>query len=82
MTAPLFTKVRAIVADVLRVPESRITPGSSPENVETWDSPRHLSLVLAFEQEFGMELDPEEIDQMDRVERIVEVLEHKLNHHT
>jgi len=40
-----------------------------------------LNLILAFEQEFGVQLEPEEIDQMNNVERIIRILEQKLNHH-
>lgn len=82
MSSPLFERVRGIAADVLQVPGNEITPQSSTENVETWDSLHHLNLVLAFEQEFGVRFEPEEIDQMNSVQQIVTVLGHKLNHHS
>ena len=49
--------------------------------MQTWDSVRHLNLILAFEQEFGLQLEPEEIDQMNNIEGITSILEQKLNHH-
>ncbi len=82
MNSPLFERVRGIAADVLQVSGNEITAQSSTENVETWDSLHHLNLVLAFEQEFGVQFEPEEIDQMNSVQRIVAVLAHKLNHHS
>jgi acyl carrier protein len=81
MSSPLFETVRGIAADILEVRRNQITPQSSSENIETWDSVHHLNLILAFEQEFGLQLEPEEIDQMNNVERIVRILEQKLNHH-
>ena len=81
MSSALFERVRGIAADVLQVSGNEITPQSSTENVETWDSLHHLNLVLAFEQEFDVQFDPEEIDQMNNVQRIVAVLSQKLNHH-
>ncbi len=81
MSSPLFETVRRIAADILEVRPNQITPQSSSENIETWDSVHHLNLILAFEQEFGLQLEPEEIDQMNNVERIIRILEQKLNHH-
>jgi acyl carrier protein len=81
MSSPLFERVRGIAADILEVRPNQITPQSSSENIETWDSVHHLNLILAFEQEFGVQLEPEEIDQMISVEQITRILEQKLNHH-
>ena len=81
MSPPLFERVRGIAADILEVRPNQITLQSSSENVALWDSVHHLNLILAFEQEFGVQLEPEEIDQMNNVERIIRILEQKLNHH-
>jgi acyl carrier protein len=79
MTSPLFDKVRGITADVLQVPASQLTSQSSPESIEAWDSVHHLNLILAFEQEFGVQFGPEEIDEMNNLGRILDVLENKLS---
>jgi len=81
MSSQLFEKVRGITGDILEVSPDQITPQSSSENIETWDSVHHLNLILAFEQEFGIQLEPEEIDHMNNVERITTILAQKLNHH-
>lgn len=80
MNAPLFDRVRRIAADVLEVPQDRIRADSSSENIEAWDSLHHLNLVLALEQEFSLQFEPEEIDEMNNVKHILTVLEGKLNH--
>jgi acyl carrier protein len=80
MNPPLVDRVRRIAADVLEVPRQSIQPDSSPESVETWDSVHHLNLVLALEQEFRVQFEPEEIDEMYNIERIVAVLTSKMNH--
>jgi acyl carrier protein len=79
MSSPVLERVRGIAADVLRIPASQITPQSSPESIEAWDSVQHLNLVLALEQEFGVQFEPEEIDQMSNIDRIRSVLETKLS---
>ncbi len=82
MSAPLFERVRGIAADVLQVPATAITMESSTENIESWDSVHHLNLVLALEQEFDLQFEPEEMDQMHSIAHIVQVIENKQNHST
>jgi acyl carrier protein len=79
MSSPLLERVRTIAADVLQIPANQITPHSSTENSEAWDSVNHLNLILAYEQEFGIQFEPEEIDKMVSIEQIVNMLENKLN---
>ena len=78
MTPPTFERVRGIVADVLRVPADQISRQSSPETLATWDSVQHLNLILALEQEFTLQFEPEEMDEMSSVDHILAILERKL----
>src|ERR1700680_500494 len=73
----VFDRVRQIAADVLQVDPHLITRGSGPETLAYWDSVQHLNLILAFEQEFRLEFEPEEIDQMNTIDQILIVLERK-----
>ncbi len=79
MSSTILEKVRRVAADVLGVPAEQIDPQSSPENVQTWDSVQHLNLVLALEEKFSVQLDPEEIDQMHDIGKVAAILEAKLN---
>jgi acyl carrier protein len=78
MSTTLLDRVRSIAADVLEVPVVRISAGSSPETIDTWDSVHHLNLVLALEQEFNLQFEPEEIDQMKDIHHILEILGNKV----
>jgi len=49
--------------------QADVTPESSPETIESWDSVQHLNLVLALEEEYGFEFLPEEMDQAKTVGR-------------
>ena len=80
MTAPLLDRVRGIAADVLEVPAAKVGPDSSPETIDTWDSVHHLNLVLALEQEFNLQFEPEEIDQMKDIQHILDILGSKVAH--
>lgn len=74
----MLDRVRRIVADVFGLPIEEIRPDSSPDNIETWDSLQHLNLVLALEQEFGVQFSPEEIEQLLSVELVAALLREKV----
>jgi len=79
MSESAFDRIRGIAADVLGVKPETLSPSSSPESVENWDSVQHLNLVLAIEQQFGLEFAPEDIDQMKNLGSIASIAERKQN---
>jgi len=74
----VLKRVLAIAADVFQVPESSLSAASTPDTVESWDSLHHLELVLALEQEFGIQISPEEIEQLLSIELTAALMEEKL----
>jgi acyl carrier protein len=74
----MLKRVLAIAADVFQVDQSTIGPGSSPDSIETWDSLHHLSFVVALEQEFSVQISPEEIEQLLSLELTASLMEEKL----
>jgi acyl carrier protein len=79
MSTSIEQRVRDLAADLFNVPAQQFTPESSPGSVEGWDSLQQLNLVLAVEQQFEVQLGPEDIEQMGSIGRIVEILEEKLS---
>jgi acyl carrier protein len=67
-----------MASDLFATPAERLTPDSSPETIESWDSIQHLNLVLALEEKFGLQLSPEEIEQMNSIGQITKMVETKL----
>ena len=49
MSGEIFDDVRGVAADIFKVDVRLLNAASSPEQVEAWDSLRHLNLVLALE---------------------------------
>jgi acyl carrier protein len=74
----VLNKVLAIAADVFKVPQSSIGAASTPDTIETWDSLHHLEFVLALEQEFGIQISPEEIEQLLSIELTASLIEEKV----
>jgi acyl carrier protein len=52
--------LKNVMATVLEMPAAAIGEDTSMDNVEAWDSIRHLSLVLALEEEFGVRIPDED----------------------
>jgi acyl carrier protein len=46
--------------------------------IEAWDSTQHLNFVLALEEKFGLQLSPEEMEQMRNVGEAARLVETKL----
>jgi acyl carrier protein len=77
MNQDIFNQVREIAADLLAADVATLTPDSAPETLEAWDSVQHLNLVLAVESRFGLQFDPEEVDQMKSLGAIACVVDAK-----
>jgi len=69
--------LRDILADILEVPSDEITPDLGTETLESWDSFRHLQVVLAIEGEYGVQFDPQRIAELTTVSKIQTELEAK-----
>jgi acyl carrier protein len=78
LTPVVFDQIRTIASDLFGVPAENITAVSSPETLENWDSIQHLNLVLAVEERFGLQLSPEEIEQLKTVGDAAKLVESKL----
>lgn len=78
MTAAVFDQIQTMASDLFGVPAERITADSSPQTLEAWDSIQHLNLVLAVEEKFGLQLSPEEIEQMKSIGETVKLVESKM----
>lgn len=78
MTAVVFDQIRTMASDLFGVPAEQISAASSPQTLENWDSIQHLNLVLAVEEKFGVQLSPEEIEQMKNIGETAKLVESKL----
>ena len=47
-------RVFDVISNVMGVPRDQVSEATSPDNLEQWDSVRHVNLILAIEQEFGI----------------------------
>jgi acyl carrier protein len=71
------SSLRDIFADTLEITPEEVTPELDAETIDTWDSFRHLQLILAIEGEYGVQFDPQQIPELTTVARIQKILEEK-----
>jgi acyl carrier protein len=68
-------KLLAIMAKILRQPAERIGPDAAIGNVPNWDSTAHMRIMLALEDEFGVELNESQMVEMTSLAKIRAVVE-------
>ena len=57
-------RIDELVSKILKMPLAEISRDMTPESVKDWDSLNHLVLVVALEEEFVIDIEPEEIIEM------------------
>lgn len=57
-------KIKKLFAILLRESEAKIHDETRPADLERWDSLQHLILVSGFEEEFDVNVDPDEAVEM------------------
>ena len=58
------TKIKQVMSAVFEIPIELINSDASSDNIENWDSLRHLNLILALEEEFGVSIPDEEVGNL------------------
>lgn len=57
-------QIRIVMSAVFEVPLDKISEEASPDNIESWDSIKHLNLILALEEEFDITIPDEEVGNL------------------
>lgn len=58
------TKIKQVMSVVFEITLESIGDDASTDNIENWDSLRHLNLILALEEEFGVSIPDEEVGNL------------------
>ncbi|UCC95306.1 MAG: acyl carrier protein [Candidatus Omnitrophota bacterium] len=71
--------IKKVMSAVFGIDESAIDEATSPDIIETWDSLRHMTLIIALEEEFSIQFDDAEIAEMINLQRIRTAIEKKVS---
>ena len=68
-------RLREVLANVLEVESSAISAETSVESEPRWDSLRHMTLIFAIEDAFGVQFDDDELPKLTSVAAIQRALD-------
>ena len=57
-------RIKTVMSAVFEIPVEQIQDKSSPDTIESWDSLKHMNMVVALEEEFEVEFTDDEILEM------------------
>ncbi len=70
-------RIKKVMSNVFNINVDSINNESSPDNIENWDSLKHMNLIIALEEEFRIEFDDEEIVDSMNYALILNILSSK-----
>jgi acyl carrier protein len=73
----LLAQLQEIMIDVFDVDDLTITPETTADDVDEWDSLSHVRLVVAVERKFGFKFKNAEIEALKTVGDLVRLIESK-----
>lgn len=68
-------RIRTIMSAVFDLPIESINEDSSPDSIESWDSLKHINLVVALEEEFKINFSDNEILEILNFKLIKKIVE-------
>jgi acyl carrier protein len=74
-------KIYQLMSNVFEIPVEEISEDSSLDSIESWDSLRHLNLILAIEEEFGITIPDEEVGNLINYKLIELIINEQLGKH-
>jgi acyl carrier protein len=71
----LDSRILKVMSLVFDIHVDSLNGDSSSDNIEAWDSLKHLNLILALEEEFNLEIPDEEVGNLMNYKLIKLVIE-------
>ncbi len=72
-------KIRNVMAVVFEIETDQISEDAEPGVVTNWDSLRHMNLIVALEEEFGIQFTDDEMTDLLNFKLISAIITEKLN---
>ena len=70
-------KIKSIMAEVLEMSADQIGESTAMDNTDSWDSLKHMEMVMALEESFQVELPADEMMEMISFNDIKRILRDK-----
>lgn len=70
----IFSRLNKVFQDVFDDDSIRVTPKTTANDIEDWDSLEHITLINAVEREFKMKFKMGEISSMKNVGEMAQII--------
>ena len=76
-TREIFERLDRVFQDVFDDDTIHVTPKTTADDIEDWDSLEHINLIGAVEQEFKMRFKMKEVSSMKNVGEMMSIIEER-----
>lgn len=77
LQSEIYTELTELFRDIFSNDHIVLTPDTTAEDVDGWDSFSHISVIVAVETRFGVKMKTSEIDGLANVGSLVKAIEAK-----
>ena len=77
MTNKIEDRTKNVMSAVFEISTGEINDKSSPDNIISWDSIKHMNLVVALEEEFDIQFNDSEIVELQNLSLIINIIGEK-----
>jgi acyl carrier protein len=76
MNTSIKERILQVMATVFETEVATLNENSSSDTIEAWDSLKHLTLILALEEEFAISIPDEEVGELVNY-KLIEITIHE-----
>jgi acyl carrier protein len=69
-----MASLKQVVAKVLQIPAADISDDISPRTIKSWNSLKHIELIMTIEREFGVRFEASEVPALTSLGSVRSVL--------
>jgi len=77
-TAEIYSKLSDLFRELFADDSIVLTPQTTADDIEGWDSFNHISVIVAVETRFGVKMSTAEIENLANVGALVSAIQSKL----
>ena len=70
MKIDIENRIKTVISSVLNISKSEIHNKTSSDTIKSWDSLKHMNIIVGLEEEFDIEFDADEIGNLLNYELI------------
>ena len=67
-------RIKNVMSAVFEIPVEQIQDDSSPDTIDSWDSLKHMNMVVALEEEFNVQFTDDNLFELINMKLIMAVL--------